>query len=554
MKNEPTAEILASASHDSEDQRGEAVAQELVEPGKVFHAPVAASLIDGLLGAYQAQKARMRALCDHLMQEGHDGALAHLIAGNAVDLVDYSHGFSKVNRLMNFEGGVKSLNATFWQRALDLTDVLEAMPQARRTEWEKMIKNHTAPDFEESTVRHTLLDLLNSRNRFFAERVDGIFRSLSKHHVTNSPEAFGKRLIIAGALNSYGSVDHEVAGHIGDLRNVIARFMGSGESRTTHTVQLLDRMKNETGEWRTIDGGALRIKLFKKGTAHLEVHPDMAWRLNAQLAVLYPAAIPSRFRKAPTKRSPDFPLLQKTIHRHVLEVIGQIRSCRIDSGHVVFLHIDAPKMSKQVEQEVGEILMALGGCEVRAGRWNFEYNPSSIFIDLLDTGVMPDEKAHQLYETPEDLAEMVADEAEIEDGDKVLEPSAGRGAIATQFPPDQTTCVEVSSQNCKILEAKGYTAIQADFLAWAEAALANGQRFEVVVMNPPWSSGRAELHTKAAAQLVAPGGRLVAVLPGSLIHRLELPGFELKWSQPFHRRFATTDVSAYILTAVKVSG
>lgn len=554
MKNEPTADILASASQGGDVEQSAPVAEELVEPGKVFHAPVATSLIDALLGSYQAEKARMRALCDHLQQEGHDGALAHLIAGNAVDLVDYAHGHSKVSRLMNFEGGVKSLNSTYWQRALSLTDVLEAMPQARRSEWGKMIREFKAPDFEEDTVRSTMLDLLNSRNRFFAERVDGIFRQLSKEHITNSPQGFSKRMIIAGLLNCYGSIDHEVVGYISDLRNVVARFMGSGESDTLHTNGLVKRLLQETGQWKVIDGGALRIKLFKKGTAHLEVHPDMAWRLNAQLAALYPAAIPSEFRKAPKKRNHDFPLLQKTIHRHILSVIGEIRVCRMEGQFAVFLRIDAPKMVAQVEKEVGEILTALGGCEVRAGRWNFDYDPTPIFADLLDTGVMPDERAHQLYETPEDLAEMVADEAAVEDGDTILEPSAGRGGIATQFPAEQTTCVEVSKQNCKILEAKGYKAIQADFLAWAEAALGTGQRYSVIAMNPPWANGRAELHTKAAARLAAPGGRLVAVLPGSLINRLELPGFELRWSQAFHRRFATTDVSAHILTAVKVSG
>ena len=36
--------------------------------------------------------------------------------------------------------------------------------------------------------------------------------------------------------------------------------------------------RTRAGEWIAIDGGALRLKAFQKGTIHLEIHPDMAWR------------------------------------------------------------------------------------------------------------------------------------------------------------------------------------------------------------------------------------------------------------------------------------
>lgn len=89
-------------------------------------------------------------------------------------------------------------------KALNMTDVYEYMPNNRRTEWNEQIREMKTPDFEEETVRPTIMELLNSRQQFFAERVDGIFRALSGDHVTNRPEGFGKRMILARVFNEYG--------------------------------------------------------------------------------------------------------------------------------------------------------------------------------------------------------------------------------------------------------------------------------------------------------------------------------------------------------------
>ena len=78
------------------------------------------------------------------------------------------------------------------------------------------------------------------------------------------------------------------------------------------------------------------------------------------------------------------------------------------------------------------------------------------------------------------------------------------------MPTDQTICVEISPLHCRVLEAKGLTVEQADFIKWAEIT---NQRFDKVVMNPPFSEGRAKAHVESAATLVNMGGRLVAILP-----------------------------------------
>lgn len=70
-------------------------------------------------------------------------------------------------------------------------------------------------------------------------------------------------------------------------------------------------------------------------------------------------------------------------------------------------------------------------------------------------------------------------------------------------------------------------------------------------MNPPFSEGRAQLHTKAAASLLVPAGKLVAILPASHKGKLQLPGFDLTWSGTFEREFAGTSACVVLLTATR---
>lgn len=184
-----------------------------------------------------------------------------------------------------------------------------------------------------------------------------------------------------------------------------------------------------------------------------------------------------------------------------------------------------------------EVLVALGGREVR-GRFEFDYQVRPVLAEVMATGMIPDAKAHQFYPTPPDLAAEVAALAEVEPGHRVLEPSAGHGAIAAHLPAG-ATLVEVSALHCAILEARDASqqVVCADFLSWRDGL------FDRIVMNPPYSASRAVLHLEHAASMVAPGGRIVAVLPASMAKaRLSLPGLALRWGDP--RPFPGTSIEA----------
>jgi hypothetical protein len=66
-------------------------------------------------------------------------------------------------------------------------------------------------------------------------------------------------------------------------------------------------------------------------------------------------------------------------------------------------------------------------------------------------------------------------------------------------------------------------------------------------MNPPFDRNRWLLHLEHAATLLAPGGRIVAVLPEGAVARDFLPGWSLVWSEPI--AFPGTSIRVVLLVA-----
>lgn len=560
---------------------------ELVD-GAEFFAPASTDLLDSLLGQYKQLRSDI-VMMGELVQK-HHVSVHHFLNGNKGDR-DRSH--KSVTDLFQIPGAIASLNAEFWQKALRMTDVYEYMPNNRREEWNEQILNpqgvkaprisdydlrHGAeqkewtveplPDFEEEVVRPTIMALLNSRHQFFSERVDGIFRALSGEHVTNRPEGFGKRMILARVFDDYGNIEYKTAGYIQDLRIVIAKFMGRDEPHMSATNDALRATRRRTGEWFTLDGGALRVRTYLKGTAHLEVHPEMAWRLNCILAQLYPLAIPPQFRQKPKRKLKDFVMMGKPLP---FAVLGELAGMKVEK-HTPWRadRWEEPRQplttnpfnrafgygstyDKTARSQAEKVLESIGGVKVMAGPqqniaiWEFDYEPGNVLDEIIASGCIPDQQSHQYYPTPDNLAELAESILEIGPEHKCLEPSAGQGGLAKYMPADRTTCVEISKLHCTVLEAKGFNVQQADFIAWADTV--KYPIFDRVLMNPPFSEGRWLAHVEAAASLVQKGGRLVAILPSVARNKDILPGWDLSWTQVYDNEFGGTSVSVVILKA-----
>lgn len=532
-----------------------------------FFAPVASDLIDGLLGQYQMQRRRCEELAAKMDDPDTQATIHWFLDGNYTDDRGRHSLAMSAAQLFCLPGAIAALNSAYWSKALAMTDVIDMMPQKRRSEWHETISGHKAPDFEEETVRRTLNDLLNMRAQFLAERVDGIFRGLSGEHVTNAPEAFGKRMILSRVLSEWGTTNHDKVGLINDLRCVIAKFMGRDEPPYHASDKVVLLAKANYGEWLSIDGGALKLRVYKKGTGHLEVHPDMAWRLNQILAHLYPLAIPAQFRHRPPRKAKQIDRIQRPLPFAVIDVLQRMgphrdrrEPCAATRWEVTYkerpntLEFGYGERDKHASAEAERIIEAIGG--VRAYHptnqswwwWEFDYDPRAVRDMIVASGCIPDQKSHQFYPTPRRLAEKAVELAEIEDAHTVLEPSAGIGGIADLLPKERTTCVEVSALHSKVLAEKGHNVITADFLAWAAQPFM-AATVDRIVMNPPFDRGQWAAHVEHAAPLLKPGGRLVAILPSGARGRDFLPRCDKAWHGPYSGEFAGTSIEVVIMVA-----
>jgi phospholipid N-methyltransferase len=152
----------------------------------------------------------------------------------------------------------------------------------------------------------------------------------------------------------------------------------------------------------------------------------------------------------------------------------------------------------------------------------------------------------QLFPTPAPLAARMVELAAIEPGDRVLEPSAGTGAILSAIGDRGAAIVaaEISGDLARLLAANfPRAAVHAvDFLECADLGA-----FDRIVMNPPFSRGADIDHVRHALTMLRPGGRLVAIVAGGPRQAEALQPIADMWEELPAGTFPGTDVRAVLL-------
>ncbi|SFX79087.1 Methyltransferase domain-containing protein [Thermoactinomyces sp. DSM 45891] len=112
------------------------------------------------------------------------------------------------------------------------------------------------------------------------------------------------------------------------------------------------------------------------------------------------------------------------------------------------------------------------------------------------------------FPTPEAVVEVMIHEADICDEMKVLEPSAGAGHIADQLVELDTGAdvIEINYSLRELLKEKGHHIVGEDFLQFHEK-----NKYDRIIMNPPFEKGQDAEHIRHAYNLVKPGGKVIAL-------------------------------------------
>ena len=121
------------------------------------------------------------------------------------------------------------------------------------------------------------------------------------------------------------------------------------------------------------------------------------------------------------------------------------------------------------------------------------------------------------FPTPPAVIEKMLEFADIQPGMRILEPSAGTGAILdairTQYPEAEPAAIEVNTTLCEVLDRKGYNVMQADFLMYQYFETEDKpDLYDLILMNPPFEKLQDADHVTHAYNQLAKGGRLISIM------------------------------------------
>ncbi|NVL48675.1 hypothetical protein F2S72_01535 [Pseudomonas syringae pv. actinidiae] len=331
-----------------------------------------------------------------------------------------------------------------------------------------------------------------------------------------------------------------------DLINVVSGVMTGAEDPFTSAYGELRHARDRHGEWIEVMGGYLRIKAFIKGTLHVEIHPEIAYRLNVALAYMHPNALPDEATLKPPRRRSGFGSVNLIEMPIPPQVRSYLRECsqQQQSDGLWFLSTrvtsHAAKLSGRIRAMIDEALAQIGG--VREGDGHlFDYAPQDVISEIVISGKVPDKVSHQFYATPTELAKEFVEWVGVDQHALCYETSAGTGSIAKQMPL-QTFCVEVDRLRAMALDRMGFEVKQADFLRLSPKDLHGVADF--LLMNPPYRGRAWQDHLEHAVQFVREGGTIGAILPEGAPRKLPtIAGTEVVYSKPLRNRFKDTTVS-----------
>jgi hypothetical protein len=132
-----------------------------------------------------------------------------------------------------------------------------------------------------------------------------------------------------------------------------------------------------------------------------------------------------------------------------------LQNCKVEG---MIVKLPDTQLERKLYQEVAKALELIGG-KWKGGKvfgFVFTTDPTELLNQIANGEKRNLKKEFQFFGTPDDLADDLVFEAQIEPYHKILEPSAGQGAIVKAinrvFPDTKVSCYELMEVNQTILK------------------------------------------------------------------------------------------------------
>lgn len=175
------------------------------------------------------------------------------------------------------------------------------------------------------------------------------------------------------------------------------------------------------------------------------------------------------------------------------------------------LYLPEEQLDRKDYLALNKELTALGG-DWKGGKikaFVFNFNPQLI-VDKLTNSSTSIKKSLQFFPTPNKIVLQMLNEIDILKNDKILEPSAGQGAIISELLKyvEKVSYCEFEDINKQIIERKFTNKVkflEKDFLKL------DNVKFDKIFANPPFSKSQDITHIQHMYELLNDNGVLVSL-------------------------------------------
>jgi predicted RNA methylase len=196
-----------------------------------------------------------------------------------------------------------------------------------------------------------------------------------------------------------------------------------------------------------------------------------------------------------------------------LQVLREIKC----NGNMATL--PARQLDRALYTKVNKVLEALGG------KWNkklkghvFPNDAATTLTSVVDNASYHDSKKEDaFFPTPPYVADAVMALVNLQSTHRVLEPSAGTGALvirALQVVTAQNiVAIEINLDRVMHLKSN-FPGVRAHHYNFLKCLPSEFGKFDRIIMNPPFTRGVDLKHVSHALEFLVSGGRLVSVIAG----------------------------------------